>query len=108
MKSALAILTLLIFAAPAVAIAQQTPQQPAPQQAAPQQAAPQTIADGTYTVKVQKIVDAKHVVVSTEDGKQATLAAGRDAIDFSKVKPNDQLRLSIADGAVSAMVDMSP
>ena len=107
MKRALAIVPLLLLATPGLAAAQQAPQQMAPQQAAPAQAAAPSIADGTYTVKVQRVVDAKHVVVATDDGKQATLAAGRDTIDFSKVKPNDQLRLSVANGAIGAFVDMT-
>ena len=65
------------------------------------------LADGTYTVKVQRVVDAKHVLVSTSDGKQATLAAGRDAVDFTKVKPNDQLRLSLANGGVMVFIEVT-
>lgn len=66
------------------------------------------LTDGTYTVKVQRVVDAKHIVVSTDGGKQATLAAGRDTLDFTKVKPNDQLRLSLVNGGVMVFIDMTP
>ena len=35
------------------------------------------IPDGTYTVKVVKVVDAKHVDVVMDNGQEATLPAGR-------------------------------
>lgn len=72
-----------------------------------------TIPDGTYTVTVTKIVDNKHIEVSLDKdagslaGNQTTLAAGRDSIDFSKVKENDQLKLSIAKGNVLVFLDLT-
>ena len=66
------------------------------------------IPDGTYTVKVQRVVDAKHVVVSMDDGNTATLGAGRDTVDFSKVQQSDQLKISLIGGEVMVFADLTP
>jgi hypothetical protein len=68
---------------------------------------PSTIADGTYTVKVERVLDAKHVLVQLENGSESTLTAGRSTVDFSKVMPNDQLMLSIISGAVVVYKDLT-
>lgn len=65
------------------------------------------IPDGTYTVKVEKVVDAKHVTVVMDNGTETTLSAGRDSVDFSKVKPDDQLKLSLIKGSVMVYADLS-
>ena len=65
------------------------------------------IPDGTYNVKVEKVVDAKHVQVTMENGAQTTLSAGRDSVDFTKTKPGDSLKLSLIKGAVMVYLDMS-
>ena len=67
---------------------------------------PSTIPDGTYTVTVQKVVDAKHVEVAL-NGSVTTLPAGRPTVDFSKVQPNDQLKLSLISGAVVVYADLT-
>ena len=64
------------------------------------------IPDGTYTVKVQKVVDAKHIFVSMDNGSQATLSAGRPTVDFTKVKDGDSLKLSTSKGAVLVYLDL--
>lgn len=66
-----------------------------------------TIPDGTYTVKVERIVDAKHVVVSLDNGNETTLPAGRDTVDFSKVHENDQLKVSLISGSVMVYADLT-
>ncbi|MGC1380006.1 MAG: hypothetical protein WA814_03140 [Candidatus Baltobacteraceae bacterium] len=66
-----------------------------------------SIPDGTYTVKVQKVVDAKHVDVVMDSGKETLLSAGRENVDFSKVQPNDQLKLSLIKGTVMVYADMT-
>ena len=68
---------------------------------------PSQIPDGTYTVKVEKIVDSKHILVALENGNEATLGAGRDTVDFSKVQVNDQLKLSLIQGAVVVFADLT-
>jgi hypothetical protein len=65
------------------------------------------IPDGTYTVKVVKVVDPKHVDVAFDNGQEATLPAGRAYVDFSKVQPNDQLKLSLIGGNVMVYVDLT-
>jgi hypothetical protein len=66
-----------------------------------------SIPDGTYTVKVVKVVDAKHVDVLLENGQESTLPAGRPSVDFSKVQPNDQIKLSIINGNVMVYLDLT-
>lgn len=65
------------------------------------------IPDGTYTVKVEKIVDAKHIQVAMDNGTQTTLSAGRDSVDFTKIKPADQVKLSLIKGTVMVYLDLS-
>ncbi len=66
-----------------------------------------TIASGTYTVKVVKVVDAKHIEVVMDSGADTTLAAGRPTVDFSRVQVNDQLKLSIVNGTVAVFLDLT-
>jgi hypothetical protein len=66
-----------------------------------------SIPNGTYTVKVLKIVDAKHIDVVLDNGQEATLSSGRSYVDFSKVQPNDQLKLSLIGGNVMVFVDLT-
>jgi hypothetical protein len=68
---------------------------------------PTSIADGTYTVTVEKVVDAKHIEVKMDNGSDTTLAAGKPSVDFSKVQPNDQLKLSVISGAVAVFMDLT-
>jgi hypothetical protein len=65
------------------------------------------IPDGTYTVKIDKLVDAKHIQVTMDNGADTTLAAGRDSVDFGKCKPGDQLKLSLIKGAVMVYLDLT-
>lgn len=65
------------------------------------------IPNGTYTVKVQKVVDPKHVDVLLSNGSEATLPAGRASVDFSKVQINDQLELSVIGGNVMVFIDLT-
>lgn len=66
-----------------------------------------SIANGTYTVKVMKVVDPKHVDVVLDNGQEAVLAAGRSNVDFSKVQMNDQIELSLIDGNVMVFKDLT-
>lgn len=65
------------------------------------------VPNGTYTGKVVKVVDAKHIDVSLDNGEEATLSAGRPYVDFSKVQPNDEIKLSLIDGSVMVYVDQT-
>lgn len=66
-----------------------------------------SIPDGTYTVKVMKVVDPKHVDVMLDNGKEAILTSGRAYVDFSKVQPNDQIELSLIGGNVMVYKDLT-
>lgn len=66
-----------------------------------------SIPDGTYTVKVVKVIDSKHVDVLMDNGQEATLAAGRAYVDFSKVQANDQIKLSLIGGNVMVFMDLT-
>lgn len=57
------------------------------------------VPDGTYTVKVEKVQDAQHIVVRMENGIETTLSA-KGSTDFSKVKSNDTVRISVISGRV--------
>lgn len=65
------------------------------------------IPDGTYTVKVEKILDSKHIQVLMDNGSDTTLSAGRSTVDFSKVQPSDQIKVSIIDGTVMVYLDLT-
>ncbi|HXW76051.1 MAG TPA: hypothetical protein VEJ20_01430 [Candidatus Eremiobacteraceae bacterium] len=79
----------------------------APTAAAASTVDPATIPDGTYTVKVVKVVDPKHIEVSMDTGADATLTSGRASVDFSKVQSNDQLKLSLIKGTVVVFLDLT-
>jgi hypothetical protein len=66
-----------------------------------------TLPDGTYTVKVEKIIDPKHVQVQMDNGNDVTLVAGRASVDFSKLQPNDQIKLSLISGTVMVYLDLT-
>jgi hypothetical protein len=68
---------------------------------------PSLIPDGTYTVKVEKVIDPKHVLVTMDNGAETTLGAGRDSVDFSKVKPSDSIKLSLIKGSVMVYADLT-
>jgi hypothetical protein len=57
------------------------------------------VPDGTYTVKVEKVQDAQHALVMMQNGVETVLTAQGSA-DFSKVKPNDTIKISIIKGKV--------
>ena len=57
------------------------------------------VPDGTYTVKVEKVNDAQHILVKMDNGMEAELAA-KGAVNFGSVKANDTLTVSIIQGKV--------
>lgn len=65
------------------------------------------IPDGTYTVKVEKVIDSKHVLVIMDNGAETTLGAGRDTVDFTKIHPSDQIKLSLIKGNVMVFADLT-
>ncbi|MGB6986432.1 MAG: hypothetical protein WBD74_10710 [Candidatus Aquilonibacter sp.] len=65
------------------------------------------IPDGTYTVKVEKILDGKHIQVTMDNGAETTLSAGRDSVDFGKIKTGDSVKLSLIKGQVMVYLDLT-
>lgn len=65
------------------------------------------IPDGTYTVKVERVIDSKHMLVTMDNGTETTLSAGRDSVDFTKCKQNDQVKLSLIKGTVMVYADLT-
>ena len=65
------------------------------------------IPDGTYTVKVEKVADSKHIQVTMDNGAETTLAAGRDSVDFGKIKAGDSVKLSLIKGNVMVYLDLT-
>jgi hypothetical protein len=66
-----------------------------------------SIPDGTYTAKVVKVIDSKHVDVTLDNGNEATLPAGRATVDFSKVQANDTIKFSLISGSVVVYLDLT-
>lgn len=57
------------------------------------------VPDGTYTVTVEKVQDAQHIVVLMDNGTETTLTASGSA-DFSKIKAPAKIKCSIIKGHV--------
>ncbi len=57
------------------------------------------IPDGTYVVKVEKVDDAQHATVLMDNGSETTLTATGSA-DFSKIKANSTIKVSVIKGKV--------
>ena len=60
---------------------------------------PSLVPDGTYVVKVEKIVDPQHATVLMDNGVETTLIA-QGSVDFSKVRPNSTIKVSLIKGKV--------
>lgn len=69
--------------------------------------APSAIPDGTYTGKVVRVIDAKHVDLMLDNGDESTLPSGRSYVDFSKLQANDQVKVSIISGSVMVFLDLT-
>ena len=65
------------------------------------------IPDGTYTVKVERVVDPTHMVIVMQNAVKTTVEANRATMDFSKIKPNDDVKLSLGKGKVLVFIDLS-
>ena len=59
---------------------------------------PSLIPDGTYVVKVEKVLDSMHLLVLMDNGVETTLASKNRP--FDNVKANDSLRISLIKGLV--------
>lgn len=68
---------------------------------------PSLIPDGTYTATVEKVVDAKHILVKLDNGMEANLTTNRSNVDFSKVAANDKIMMSLIKGVVAVYAKKS-
>lgn len=57
------------------------------------------IPDGQYVVKVERVEDSHHMLVLMSNGVETVLTARGD-VDFSKLKPNDSVRIALVKGVV--------
>lgn len=62
------------------------------------------IPDGTYTVKVEKVVDAQHMIIVMQNSVKTTVTANRSSMDFTKLSPNDNVKMSLGKGKVLVFV----
>ena len=62
------------------------------------------IPDGTYTVKVDRVVDANHMVIVMQNSVKTTVTAVRPSMDFTKLKPNAEVKMSLGKGKVLVFV----
>jgi hypothetical protein len=91
-RKTLSVLALLAaFAAPAAALAGNTVDAT-------------LIPDGTYNATVEKVVDGKHITIKMDNGVETTVTTNRSNVDFSKVKANDQIKMSLIKGMVAVYV----
>lgn len=56
------------------------------------------IPDGTYTVAVEKVQDAQHVLVKMQNGIETVLIA-QGSVDFTKIKSTN-IKISLVKGKV--------
>ncbi|HTZ54262.1 MAG TPA: hypothetical protein VMB20_04305 [Candidatus Acidoferrum sp.] len=57
------------------------------------------VPDGQYTVKVEKVQDAQHMLVMMQNGVEVVLVA-QGSVDFSKCTVNETIKISIVKGKV--------
>lgn len=62
------------------------------------------IPDGTYTVHVDMIVDAKNMVVKLDNGLETSLTTNRDNISFDRLAAHDTVRVTLTKGMVIVLV----
>ena len=65
---------------------------------------PTLIPDGTYTVKVDRVVDPNHMVIVMQNSVKTEVEANRPTMDFSKLKPQSDVKLSLGKGKVLVFV----
>ena len=64
---------------------------------------PSLIPDGTYPAHVDRVVNDQHMEVTMQGTLKVFLAAARKTVSFTdKVKPNDDIAVTLSDGKVTA------
>ncbi len=62
---------------------------------------PSLIPDGSYPAHVDKVINAQHLAVTMQGTLKILLAAGRADVNFTdKIKPNDDIVVTLVDGKV--------
>lgn len=61
------------------------------------------VPDGTYVVHVEHVDDLMHITVVLNNGMETRLAAGSHT-DFSKVRANQTLKISVIQGHVPVYI----
>jgi hypothetical protein len=65
---------------------------------------PSLIPDGTYPAHVDRVVNDQHMEVTMQGTLKVFLAAARKTVTFAgKVKANDDIAVTLADGKVTAL-----
>jgi hypothetical protein len=59
---------------------------------------PALVPDGTYVVKIEKVIDSQHLLVAMQNGVETTLIPARDS--FANVKANDTVKITLIQGKV--------
>lgn len=66
---------------------------------------PSLIPDGSYPAHVDKVIDARRLAVTMQGTLKVFLAAARPNITFTdKIKANDDIVVTLADGKVTSFV----
>lgn len=94
-----ALLVFILSAAAVPALAQTASTTTATAQAATVD--PAQIPDGTYTATVEKVIDNKHVMLRLQNGMRSLFTTVKPNVDFSKIKTNDQIKLSVIKGLIA-------
>ena len=64
---------------------------------------PSLIPDGSYPAHVEKVINPQRIAVTMQGTLKVFLTAGRPSVTFSdKVKANDDILVTLADGKVTA------
>lgn len=59
---------------------------------------PSLVPDGTYVAKVEKVVDASHLLVAMQNGVETTFTPTSGS--FNNVKANDTIKVTLIQGKV--------
>lgn len=62
---------------------------------------PTLIPDGTYTAKVERVQDDKHVLLKMNNGMDVLIGTTRPNVSFAALSPGSDIRLSIIKGGVA-------
>lgn len=65
---------------------------------------PSLIPDGTYPAHVDRVVNDQHLEVTMQGTLKVFLASARKTVTFTaKIKPNDDIAVTLSDGKVTAL-----